>query len=158
MTQGSRKAVRGWGTDTEHGRRSVHLCRTSRAWGTDKEPGRPSFHLLKSSRGWVTVEMAFAALGLGLAIVLCAGGLGLGLAQIRVSDAAAEIARQAARDDLDAIREVSDRLPEDASIDLQREGNRILVTVSYETRPWGDWLPCVRVSSQASIASERRGT
>lgn len=108
-------------------------------------------------RGWVTVEMAFAALGLGLVISLCAGGLGLGLAQIQCHDAASEIARQAARDDLAAVKEVSERLPDSSHVDIRRDGGNVVVTVTISVRPWGSWLPAIQVRSEASVAREGSG-
>ncbi|MDR0489532.1 MAG: hypothetical protein LBG99_09130 [Propionibacteriaceae bacterium] len=115
-----------------------------------KESGR-------TQRGWVTAEMAFAALGLGLAIVLCIGGLSIGLAQIRCNDAAGEIARQAARDDLTAVREIKERLPGTATVNMWREGNRVVVHVSILMRPWGTYLPSFTVQSKASVAAEGTG-
>ena len=108
-------------------------------------------------RGMVTVEIAFAALGLGLALVFCVGVIGLGLGQLRCSDAAGEIARQAARDDLEAIHEIIQRLPESASVDIGLDGDHVVVEVSIDLRPWGKWLPCVQVHATASVAHEKGG-
>ena len=112
---------------------------------------------INAQRGWVTAEMAFAALGLGLAIVLCVGGLSVGLAKIRCNDAAAQIARQAARDDLKAVNEIKERLPVTATVAMWREGNWVVVQVSIMIRPWGRYLPSITLKSKASVAAEGVG-
>ena len=108
--------------------------------------------------GWVTTELAFAALGIGVAVVLCAGILSVCLAQIRCHDAAAEIARQGARDDLAAVQEIESRLPPTATVEISQQGDQVVVSVSLEVRPWGQWLPALTVHSDASVVHEGRGT
>ena len=108
-------------------------------------------------QGWVSVEMAFAALGIGLAAVFLVGVIGVGLTQIRCHDAAAEIARQAARDDLGAVQEIKERLPETSTIDIDRKGDDVVASVSIQVRAWGPWLPSFQVHSTASIGYEGAG-
>ena len=110
----------------------------------------------KREHGWVTVEMAFAVLGVGLVVALCAGGLNLGLIQIRCHDAAHEIARQAAREDLEAVKEVSDRLPDSAIVEISAVDKKVGVSVSIDVSPWGSWLPPIRVHSEAWVSAEGR--
>jgi len=110
-----------------------------------------------SQQGWVSVEMAFAALGIGLAAVFLVGVLGVGLAQIRCSDAAAEIARQTARDDLGAVQQVKERLSGTSSIQISRDGDDVVASVSMDLCPWGPWLPSFRVHSTASVGYEGAG-
>jgi|GEM_PF-1228954 len=104
-------------------------------------------------RGWVSVEMAFAALGIGLAIVLGIGVFNLCVAQIRCGDAAAQIARQAARDDLAGVEQVQARLPEAAQVSIRQEGEEVVVEVSWLVRPV-DWLPGLTVHSRACVVHE----
>ncbi|MDR0284900.1 MAG: pilus assembly protein TadE [Propionibacteriaceae bacterium] len=111
----------------------------------------------KRERGFVTVELAFAALGIGLAVVLCAGLVRVSLAQVRCSDAAAEIARQAARDDLDAVRVIKAGLPEAAAVDMARDGDLVVVTVAMDVAPWGSWLPPIRTHARATVVHEAGG-
>jgi len=110
-----------------------------------------------AQRGWVSVEMAFAAMGIGVAVVFLIGVVSVGLTQIRCSDAAAEIARQAARADLVAVQEIEDRLPENSTIQITRSGDDVVVSVSVQLTPWGRWLPPFEVHATASVAYEGTG-
>jgi len=110
-----------------------------------------------AQRGWVSVEMAFAALGIGLAAIFLVGVLGVGLAQVRCSDAATEIARQAARDDLGAVQQIKERLSETSMIQITRSGDDVVVAVSMDLKPWGPWLPSFQVHSTASVGYEGAG-
>jgi len=101
--------------------------------------------------------MAFAALGLGMAIVFCVGIASLGLGQIRCSDAAGEIARQAARDDLEAIHEITERLPESATVTIDHQAKNVVVSVTAELRPWGTWFPSITITGKAQVAHEAGG-
>jgi len=107
-------------------------------------------------RGWVTVETAFAALGIGALIVVCVGVFAVCLAWLDLGSAAAEIARQAARDDLTAIQRITDTLPEAAVVSVEREGGLVVVTVATEVRPWGDWLPGIGIQARAVATYEGR--
>jgi len=111
----------------------------------------------KNQRGWVSVEMAFAALGVGVAAVFLVSVIGVGLAQVRCSDAAAEIARQAARDDLGAVQQIKEGLPQDATIQIDRSGDDVVSSVSFDLKPWGAWLPTVQVHASASVGYEGAG-
>lgn len=126
------------------------------AGGTSRRGGR-GVARRSAQRGWVSVEMAFAALGVGLAAVFLVGVFGVGLAQIRCGDAAAEIARQAARDDLGAVQQIESRLPGDSTVQIGREGDDVVASVSIQLRPWGRWLPSFQVRSTASVAYEGAG-
>jgi len=105
-------------------------------------------------RGWVTAEMAFAGLGAGLALVFCAGVFSIALGQIRCSDAAAEIARQAAREDVAMVNQIESGLPESSSVQVNRDGDFVVVSVSMDFSPWGSWLPAYQVHASASVAYE----
>ncbi|MCL2470693.1 MAG: hypothetical protein FWF25_02985 [Propionibacteriaceae bacterium] len=105
-------------------------------------------------QGMVTVEMAFAALGLGLALAIGTGFLGVVLGQVQCGDAAAQIARQEARDDVAAVNEITGRLPDSASVHVTHESDRVVVTVTIDLRPWGTYLPTFQVHSTASVVPE----
>ena len=104
----------------------------------------------------MTAEMAFAALGIGAAVVLCAVIFSLCMAQIRCDDAAAAIVRQAAREDLAAIQEIESQLPDNATVTIDHQQDTVMVTVTMELRPVV-WLPSIKLRSQASMVHESGG-
>lgn len=108
----------------------------------------------KAQQGMVTVEMAFAAIGIGLAMVVCAGIFSICLAQIRCVDAAAEIARQTARDDHAAVSQIEAGLPSSAQVEIGRQGDQVGVTVSIQVQPWGGRMPTFTVQSSAHVQHE----
>ncbi len=107
--------------------------------------------------GWVTLELAFAAVGIGVAVVVCAGIFSLALAQLQCEDAAAAIARQAARDDLAAVREIEDTLPDSVTVHTRHEGRELVVSVVGQTRPWGAWLPAWTIQAESRALDEEGG-
>ena len=111
----------------------------------------------KKQAGWVTAEMAFAALGVGAAVVLCAVIFSVCMAQIRCDDAAAAIVRQAARDDIAAVQQIRAQLPDAAVVAIDQHQDTVVVTVTMELRPVA-WLPPMVVRSEASLVHEGGGT
>ena len=105
--------------------------------------------------GWVTAELAFALLAVAVAVVFLASLCALGLAQVRCSDTAAEIAREAARDDLARVAEIRQSLPE-ATITLEERDGLVVVHLVMLTRPWGSWLPTIQLTAEAQAWSERQ--
>ncbi len=103
--------------------------------------------------GFVTVEMAFALLGVAVAVVLAAGLIPLGMTQMRCQDVAAEVARQAARGDLNAVQEITEAFPQ-GSVDIGSDAGVVVVDVKVEVRPWGAWLPAITVGAQSKAVSE----
>ena len=110
-----------------------------------------------TQRGMVTVEMAFAALGIGVLIVVCTGLVAVGLAQIQCNDAAAQIARQVARDDLEAVAQIKARLPQSALVSITQESRQVEVEVTITVRPWGKWLPAISLTGRACVLHESGG-
>ncbi|MDR2930423.1 MAG: hypothetical protein LBV06_05915 [Propionibacteriaceae bacterium] len=102
----------------------------------------------------MTVEMALAALGVGAALVGCIGGFSAGLAQLRCEDAAAEIARQAARDDRVAVDAIAERLPTDAVVKVESRPSQVHVTVVMDMHAWGEWLPAITLTGEADAQME----
>ncbi len=112
-------------------------------------------HRIRSGQtGWVSVEMAFAALGIALAIVAGAGLFNLCLTQIGCADTAAVIARQAARADTAAVDAITGDLPDSVMVTIKREGREVVVTVRQDIRPWGDLLPSYTVEAQSRALVE----
>jgi hypothetical protein len=105
-------------------------------------------------RGMVTAEMAFAALALAAFLYLVIGCFGVVFAQLRCTDAAAEITRQAARGDEAAIAAIQARLPGDATVTRADDGEHVRVHVELTVRPWGRYLVAVTVTADAATRWE----
>ncbi len=122
-------------------------------WAALRPPG--------GQRGAVTAETVMVlpvlvAVTLGLAWVLA-----LASAQVRVVDAAREVARAAARDDsLDQALALGRRVaPRGSTIDVHERGDIVVVLVRAEVRgPQGvvGFLPSAVVDAEAVAARERR--
>ena len=87
--------------------------------------GRPR----PSERGIVSVELC---VGFILAILLTAALVGaslLGIAQATAAEASAQLARQAARGDDAMFREARARVPESATVDVERQLDGVLAVV-----------------------------
>lgn len=104
----------------------------------------------------VTAEIATALPSLILALLLAVWAVAVATAQLRVSDAAREGARAAARGESDAVTTtLADRAaPAGAEVDLQtRDGLvHVVVTVSVPAPlPFADrvWTPTVRAEAVA---------
>jgi len=102
-------------------------------------------------RGGVTVEAAFAVAALVVVAVLGVGGLAAVSAQVRCIDAAREAARLAARGDDSAAVDTARRTgPDGASIEVRRDGGRIVARV----RVRAPLVPGVTVGAEAVAAPE----
>jgi Flp pilus assembly protein TadG len=106
--------------------------------------------------GAVTVE---AAIGIGsilMVLVACLAALACLIDALRVTDAAGEAARLAARGDRDAaVSAVRALAPSDAVLDLTVGGSTVTAVVSV--RPFAGVLPGVSVRAVAVAAAEPDG-
>ncbi len=117
-----------------------------------QEVGRAGSPRQVSDSGGVTVEAAIALASLALVLVLCLAGLGCVLAALRVTDAAREAARLAARGDVGAAHIAVGRLAPAGSVLSLSEGDLVTATVSAPPL-WG-LLPGVRIGAAAVAARE----
>jgi hypothetical protein len=114
-----------------------------------------------ADRGTVTAETAMVLpLLVGTALAL-AWLLALATTQVRVVDAAREVARATARDDSTSSAMGLGRrvAPHGADITVLRRGGVVLVRVTSDVRgPRAllDFLPAVRVHAEAVAATEQR--
>lgn len=109
----------------------------------------------------MTAETAVVLPALVVMAVVLAWVLTLAATQVRVVDAAREVARAAARDESPEAAVARGRrvAPEGASIRLSTQGSSVVATVEAEAAGPGGllaFLPAVRVSSEAVAARERQ--
>jgi hypothetical protein len=85
-----------------------------------------------SQRGAVTVEAAFASLGLValLAVLVCA--IGVVLVQVQCVDSAAAIARQAARSDASGVAEAKGHVPKGGQVVVRATATTVIVRVEAD--------------------------
>ncbi len=103
-------------------------------------------------RGSVTVEAAVALAALAVVLTLCLAGIAAMIAQVRVTDAAGEAARLAARGDRAAAqRAVQDLAPAGSVLTISGDD---MLTARVSAPPLGGLLPGIDVRAQAVAARE----
>lgn len=89
-----------------------------------------SHRLARSDRGAVTVEAAFASLGVAMLVALVVSLGAALLVQIRCTDSASAIARQAARGDTAAVEQLTAAVPAGAVVSTQDDATSVTVVVT----------------------------
>lgn len=113
---------------------------------TGTRTGRPD-------SGSVTVEAAIGLSALVIVLAMCLAGIVCLIAALRVTDAAGEAARLAARGDRAGASAVVARLAPDGSV-LTLSASGELVTARVSAPPLGSWFSAIRVSATAVAARE----
>lgn len=103
-----------------------------------------------AQRGMVTVELALGIVTVTLLTAVLTTIIALGVQQAAIAESAAEIARQTARGDDDAVKAAKDRSPGTATVKPEREGVR--VCVERDARVFG--VGAVALSAEAYAAWE----
>lgn len=114
------------------------------AWGTRR----------RGQRGMVTAELAVATLAAMAMLLLLSWGIYLMVMQIRCIDTAAEVARQAARDDDAAVSRAKREAPAGATVHIARSEGVVRVKVSVVTRPLARHLAAVPLHAEAEVVPE----
>jgi Flp pilus assembly protein TadG len=83
----------------------------------------------RSDRGAVTVEAAFASVGLVALLAVLVSAIGVVLVQVQCVDAAGAIARQAARGDAAAVAEAESHLPKEGRVVIRATATTVTVRV-----------------------------
>lgn len=99
-----------------------------------------------------TAELALVIPAVLLVLAMCLTGAGLAIDQIRCTDAARVAARAASRGEApDLVRRAARAgAPEGAQVQVRREGDQVLVTVSAPARV--SWLPGLPGASASAAA------
>lgn len=108
-----------------------------------------------SERGSVTVEAAVALSAIVVVLMLCLAGIGCLVTAVRVTDAAGEAARLAARGDQAAARSAVQQLAPAGSTLSLSDGDPVTARVSAP--PLGGLLPGIHVGATAVAAREIGG-
>ena len=102
----------------------------------------------------VTAEVAGTTLAAFAVLTMMCWGIYVVVTQLRCVDAAAAIARQAARADGAAIAKAKAGAPSGAKITIQRGPSLVRVVVRVQTRPLGRWLGAVPLEARAQVVPE----
>lgn len=82
-------------------------------------------------RGMVTAEIALACLGAVVVLVVLSGIVYLGVLQLRLGDAVAETARQAARSDAAGVTRAQEGAPEGTRFTIREHQGEVHVRADY---------------------------
>lgn len=105
----------------------------------------------KGDRGSVTVEAAVGLTAIVLVLSMCLAGIGCLITALRVTDAAGEAARLAARGDSAGARAaVAALAPAGSVLSLSGDGDTLTATVTVG--PLGGWLPGIHIGASAVAA------
>lgn len=108
----------------------------------------------KDGRGMVTAELAVTTLAAFAVLTMMCWGIYLVVTQLRCVDAAAAIARQAARSDEAGVSKARASAPAGASIAIDKRPGLITVVVRVRARPLGRWLVAVPLEARAQVIPE----
>src|SRR6188472_3831045 len=105
-------------------------------------------------RGMVTAEPAVTPLAAFAVLTMMCWGIYLVVTQLRCVDAAAAVARQAARADAAAVAKARAGAPTGATIMIDKRPNLVTVTVRVKARPLGRWMAGVPLQARAQVVPE----
>jgi len=108
----------------------------------------------RDGRGMVTAELAVTILAAFAVLTMMCWGIYVVVTQLRCVDAAAAVARQAARGDDSAVAKAKAAAPSGATITVDRRPNLVTVTVRVEAHPLGRWLASVPLEAHAQVVPE----
>ena len=129
--------------------------------GTDEEANKEGANKEGASkergskeRGMVTAELAVTTLAAFAVLTMMCWGIYLVVTQLRCVDAAAAVARQAARADAAAVAKAKAGAPTGAAIMIDKRPNLVTVTVRVRARPLGRWMAAVPLEARAQVIPE----
>ena len=108
----------------------------------------------RDGRGMVTAELAVTTLAAFALLTMMCWGMYLVVTQLRCVDAAAAVARQAARGDDSAVAKARAGAPSGATIMIDKGPSLVTVTVKVKARPLGRWLVAVPLEARAQLVPE----
>ena len=107
-----------------------------------------------SERGAVTVEAAFASLGLVALLAVLVSAIGVVLVQIQCVDAAAAVARQAARGDANGVAEAKSHLPKGGQLVVRTTTTTVTVRVEAAVAIVPGVRATVRLAAESTAVLE----
>ena len=108
----------------------------------------------RDGRGMVTAELAVTTLAAFAVLTMMCWGISVVVTQLRCVDAAAAVARQAARGDDTAVAKAKAGAPSGAAITIDKRPNLVTVTVRVKAHPLGRGLASVPLEAHAHVVPE----
>ena len=108
----------------------------------------------RDGRGMVTAELAVTTLAACAVLTMMCWGIYVVVTQLRCVDAAAAVARQAARGDDTAVAKAKAGAPSGATITIDRRPHLVTVTVRVKAQPLGRWLASLPLEARAQVVPE----
>lgn len=108
----------------------------------------------RDGRGMVTAELAVTTLAAFAVLTMMCWGIYLVVTQLRCVDAAAAVARQAARADDAAVAKAKAAAPSGATITIEKRPSLVTVVVRVRARPLGRWLVAVPLEARVQAVPE----
>ena len=108
----------------------------------------------RNGRGMVTAELAVTTLAAFVVLTMMCWGIYLLVTQLRCVDAAAAVARQAARSDAAAVTKAKAGAPSGSTITIDKGSSLVTVVVRVKARPLGRWLLAVPLEAHAQVVPE----
>jgi Flp pilus assembly protein TadG len=106
----------------------------------------------------VTAELAAALPVLVVVLAATMSAVAVVGARIRLQDAARDLARAAARNDVATGRTLAARDAPAATLTLDRDGSDVVAVAVQQVHPLGGWLPAVHQSERAVAVLEPGST
>jgi hypothetical protein len=122
--------------------------------GTESGTERGADEGGSKERGMVTAELAVTTLAAFAVLTMMCWGIYLVVTQLRCVDAAAAVARQAARADAATVAKAKAGAPTGATIMIDKRPNLVTVTVRVRARPLGRWMAAVPLEARAQVVPE----
>lgn len=108
----------------------------------------------RDGRGMVTAELAVTTLAAFAVLTMMCWGIYLVVTQLRCVDAAAAVARQAARADDAAVAKAKAAAPSGATITIEKRPSLVTVVIRVRARPLGRGLVAVPLEARAQAVPE----
>ncbi|HEU4908716.1 MAG TPA: TadE family type IV pilus minor pilin [Propionibacteriaceae bacterium] len=105
----------------------------------------------------VTAELAVTTLAAFAVLTMMCWGIYLVVTQLRCVDAAAAVARQAARADAAGVAKAKTGAPSGATVTIDKRPSLVTVTVRVKAQPLGRWLVAVPLEARAQVVPEPAG-
>lgn len=109
-------------------------------------------------RAAVTVEAAFASVGLVALLAVLVSAIGVVLVQVQCVDAAGAIARQAARGDATGVSEAESHLPRGGHVAVRTSASTVTVTVDAQATILPGSLVTIDLSAESTAVLEPGAT